>query len=112
MQITPHGDNFYLSSIGGEQALTPPKRHCLGRPLPYQLADTEQAAPKASSPRRGGVKLYSSAYASETIGNYLRFRGAMPDFRVRTCLLLPRLPLTAHSAETPSSNIQAPNKSQ
>src|SRR3989344_5223026 len=48
MQITPHGDNFYLSSIGGEQALTPPKRHCLGRPLPYQLADTEQAAPKAS----------------------------------------------------------------
>ena|SRR3989338_9896806 len=36
-----------LSSIGGEQALTPPKRHSLGRPLPYQLADTEQAAPKA-----------------------------------------------------------------
>jgi len=36
-----------LSSIDGEQALTPPKRHCLGRPLPYQLADTEQADPKA-----------------------------------------------------------------
>jgi len=31
------------STIGGGQALTPPKRHCLGKPLPYQLADTPQA---------------------------------------------------------------------
>ena len=36
-----------LSSIDGDQALTSPRRHCLGRPLPYQLADTEQANPKA-----------------------------------------------------------------
>ena len=37
----------FLSSIGGDRALTPPKRHSLGRPLPYQLADTAQASPKA-----------------------------------------------------------------
>ena len=37
-----------LSPIGGGQALTSPKRHSLGTPLPYQLADTPQAAPKAS----------------------------------------------------------------
>ena len=71
-----------LSSIGGEQALTPPKRHCLGRPLPYQLADTEQADPKA-------INLYSR----ETIKYYLPFRIAIPDFGVRTYLLLPRLPV-------------------
>jgi len=48
----------------------------------------------------------------QTIGYYPLFRMAIPNLGVRTCLLLPRLPLTAHSAETPSSNIQAPNKSQ
>ncbi len=32
-----------LSSIGGEQALTPPTRHSHGKPLPYHLADTKQA---------------------------------------------------------------------
>jgi len=37
----------YLSSNGGDRALTPPRRHCLGRPLPYQQADTAQAAPQA-----------------------------------------------------------------
>ena len=71
-----------LSSIDGEQALTPPKRHSLGRPLPYQLADTVQAAPEA-------INLYSV----ETIGNYLVFRLAMPNFRVRTHMLLSRLPV-------------------
>ena len=42
--------SVYLSSIGGEQALTPPKRRSLGRPLPYQLADTEQALHRAVNP--------------------------------------------------------------
>ena len=70
-----------LSSIGGGQALTSPKRHRLGRPLPYQLPDTPQAAPKA-------INLYSE----ETIENYLTFRLVMPDFGVRTYVLLPRLP--------------------
>jgi hypothetical protein len=37
----------YLSTIGGDQPLSPPKRHSLGRPLPYQLADITQAHPKA-----------------------------------------------------------------
>ena len=46
--ITPQGDNFYLSSIGGGHPLRSPRRHCLGRPLPYQLADTEQAIQRAS----------------------------------------------------------------
>ena len=64
----PVGVWTVLSSIGGEQALTPPKRHCLGRPLPYQLADTAQAASLA-------INLYSV----ETIGNYLIFRLAMPN---------------------------------
>ena len=32
-----------LSAIGGGQALTSPKRHSLGKLLPYQLADTQQA---------------------------------------------------------------------
>ena len=31
------------STIGGDRALTPPSRHSLGRPLPYQLADSPQA---------------------------------------------------------------------
>jgi len=32
---------------GGGQALTSPSRHSLGRPLPYQQADSPQALPKA-----------------------------------------------------------------
>jgi hypothetical protein len=35
------------SAIGGDQALTPPTRHSLGKPLPYQLADRPQASPRA-----------------------------------------------------------------
>ena len=70
-----------LSAIGGGQPLSSPTRHCLGRPLPYQLADIPQAAPKA-------INLYSE----ETIENYLIFRLVMPDFGVRTYVLLPRLP--------------------
>ncbi|OGD62936.1 hypothetical protein A2160_04175 [Candidatus Beckwithbacteria bacterium RBG_13_42_9] len=33
----------------GGRALTPPTRHRLGRPLPYQQADRTQAPPKAGS---------------------------------------------------------------
>ena len=72
----------YLSSIDGEQALTPPRRHCLGKPLPYQLADTEQADLEA-------INLYPCG----TIKYYLVFRLAIPDFEVRTYLLLSRLPV-------------------
>ena len=72
-----------LSPIGGGQALTSPKRHCLGELLPHQQADIPQAVPKA-------LKLYSC----ETIENYLRFRVAMLDFGVHSYVLLPRLPLT------------------
>ena len=57
MRITPQGDNFYLSSIGGGQALTSPRRHSLGRLLPYQLADTEQAELEA-------INLYWSLLAT------------------------------------------------
>ena len=70
-----------LSTIGGGQPLSSPKRRSLGKPLPYQLADITQAAPEA-------INLYSY----ETIGNYLTFRLVMPDFRVRSYVLLPRLP--------------------
>ena len=76
----------YLSSIGGGQPLSSPKRRSLGKPLPYQLADTTQAASEA-------INLYPYG----TIGNYPTFRLAMPDFGVRTYVLLPRLPLTLRS---------------
>ena len=77
----------YLSSIGGGHPLRSPRRHSLGKPLPYQLADIPQAAPKA-------INLYSDALTgSETIENYLAFRLVMLDFGVRTCVLLPRLPV-------------------
>ncbi len=45
----PVGVWAVLSPIGGGQALTSPKRHSLGRLLPYQQADTPQAAPKAKN---------------------------------------------------------------
>ena len=35
------------SAIGGGQALTSTSRHRLGRPLPYQQADSPQALPEA-----------------------------------------------------------------
>ena len=44
----PVGVWTVLSSIGGGQALTSPRRHSHGRPLPYHLADTPQAAPRAN----------------------------------------------------------------
>ena len=72
----------YLSSIGGGHPLRSPRCHSLGKPLPYQLADTEQAHPKA-------INLYSE----ETIKYYPIFRLVIPDFGVGTYLLLPRLPL-------------------
>ena len=77
---------FYLSSIGGGQALTPPTRHSLGKPLPYQLADTTQAFPKA-------INLYSE----EIIKYYPIFRLAIPDFGGNTYALLPRSPVTHHA---------------
>ena len=45
---------IYLSTIGGGQPLSSPKRHCLGRPLPYQLADIVRAFPEAKffTPKR------------------------------------------------------------
>ncbi len=78
----------FLSSIGGDRALTPPTRHSLGEPLPHQLADRPQAVPLA-------INLYSR----ETIWNYLLFREAMPDSRVRTYVLLPRLPVLLRSCD-------------
>jgi hypothetical protein len=70
-----------LSTIGGDQPLSPPKRHSLGKPLPYQLADITQAHPEA-------INLYPLG----TIKYYPAFRQIMPDFWVGTYVLLPRLP--------------------
>src|SRR3990167_2028979 len=82
--ITPlMATTFYRSSIGGGQPLSSPKRRSLGRPLPYQLTDTTQAAPEAKN-----------LYPYGTIGNYPSFRMAMPDFGGRTYVLLPRLPVS------------------
>ena len=57
-------------------------RRSLGEPLPHQLADTRQAAPEAPE-----------LYSCETIVDYPVFRRAVHDFRVRSYLLLPRLPV-------------------
>ena len=90
----------YLSPIGGGHPLRSPRRHSLGKPLPYQLADTEQADPKA-------INLYSV----ETILYYPTFRWAIRDFLVRTYLLLPRLPVALagpidlHALSTPPAFI-------
>ena len=70
-----------LSANGGGQALTSPKRHSLGSPLHYQLADTKQADPEA-------INLYSE----ETIKYYSDFRRVIPDSTARTYVFLPRLP--------------------
>src|SRR3989344_5238658 len=51
-----------LSSIGGGQPLSSPSRHSLGRPLPYQQADSPQATPLA-------INLYP-AFALHSISSY------------------------------------------
>ena len=115
-----------LSSIGGGQALTSPRRHSLGRLLPYQLADTEQAAQEASYDFIRTLTLSSlsciisirtclmpnssvvenlivvrqlkdtmTKLVCGTIENYPVFRRAMPDFKVRSYFLLPRLPVSS-----------------
>ena len=71
-----------LSAIGGGQPLSSPKRHSLGKPLPYQLADTPQATPKAIN-----------FCSKEIIKYYLIFRLAIPDSGVNTYALLPRSPV-------------------
>ena len=71
----------YLSAIGGGQPLSSPKRHSLGSPLHYQLADTTQADQEA-------INLYPEG----TIKYYPVFRRIIPDFSVRTYALLPRSP--------------------
>ena len=73
----------YLSSIGGGHPLRSPRRHSLGEPLPHQLADIEQAHLEA-------INLYPVG----TIKYYPSFRMAIPDFKVDTYLLLPRLPVS------------------
>ena len=89
-----------LSPIGGGQPLSSPRRHWLGRPLPYQLPDTEQADFRA-------INLYPGG----TIAYYLGFRRAIRDSKVRTYLLLPRLPvalagpLDLHALSTPPAFI-------
>ena len=71
-----------LSTIGGGQALTSPRRHSLGSPLHYQLADTPQA-----------ILLAINLYSEETIKYYPIFRLVIPDSGVCTHVLLPRSPL-------------------
>ena len=70
-----------LSAIVGVQPLSAPTRHCLGRPLPYQLADRTQAHPSARS--------YSLS-SRELIKDYPRFRGAILNQRVDSYVLLTR----------------------
>ena len=72
----------YLSPSGGGRALTPPRRLWLGGPLPRQLPDTTSAAPQAAD-----------LCSREVIGYYPEFPLAIPDLRVRSDALLPRLPL-------------------
>ena len=78
------------SPIGGGQALTPPSRHRLGRPLPYQLADSPQAAPR---PKILANILAPATFGSEDIDYYPVFRKAIIEAGVRSYVLLPRLPV-------------------
>ena len=70
-----------LSPNVGGRALTPPTRHSLGSLLHYQLADRTQAAPQA-------INLYSVEY----IVYYFGFLRVIHDSRVRSYVLLTRLP--------------------
>ena len=51
-----------LSSNGGDRALTPPSRLSLGRPLPYQQADSERAALEAINLYPEGTIEYYSGF--------------------------------------------------
>ncbi len=63
----------YLSPSGGGHALTPPKHLRLGEPLPHQLANTTQAAPRVES----------HLWSLDVIGYYPQFPVAIPVPRVR-----------------------------
>ena len=75
-------------------------RHSLGRPLPYQLADTTQAAPEAINlyplplldSRIFSFDTLKRKSGKGTISDYPVFRRAIRDFGVRSYVLLPRLP--------------------
>ena len=45
-----------------------------------------------------------------TIGNYPVFRRAMPDFSVRTCVLLPRLPVYFDCSQYPLTCMPYPRR--
>ena len=71
-------------------------RHSLGEPLPHQLADTAQASLKAINlyrTRTLNTKIFLFKVHARAIKYYPVFRQAIPDFWVRTYLLLSRLPL-------------------
>jgi len=97
-----------LSSNVGDHALTPPTRHSLGKPLPYQQADRTQAPLKAlclatihhlNDPHKSNTHLKNMLNESETqlysieiIVYYPRFRGIIHDFEADSYALLTRLP--------------------
>ena len=70
-----------LSANVGGHALTPPTRHSLGKPLPYQLADRTQAPLEA-------INLYSV----EHIAYYHGFLRVIRDFEADSFVFLTRLP--------------------
>ena len=91
----------YLSVIVGVHALTPPTRHSLGRPLPYQQADRSRAPPKASS-----YALYPRLDRG-TMQDYPAFRRAILHFGVDSLLLLTRPPFSPDIAIGESFDLHA-----
>ena len=90
-----HGDysprrSVGLSPIGGGQALTSPKRHSLGTPLPYQLADTPQAAPKASE----DFGVATTSGITPSFDELCQTLGCVPTCYYLVCRLPLRAPLT------------------
>ena len=81
-----------LSPSGGGHALTPPRHLSPGEPLPHQQANTTQAAPLAESHLCCRI-----ITTQQIIGYYSQFPVAIPDQRVHTYALLPRLPLSSAS---------------
>ena len=74
-----------LSPSERGHALTPRTHHCLGEPLPRQLANRTQSPPQSES----------HLWSKDVIWYYLRFPGAIPVLRVGNYELLSLSPLSS-----------------
>ena len=74
----PVGVWTVLSSIVGDQALTPPTRHSLGKLLPYQQADRTQAPPEANHDKSWNFTLAGLSGIVFTFAKLFQTSGQIP----------------------------------